>query len=46
MVVINGPVARAGSILYLLSTKGTNVPNNPAYVNTATNEHPIVIASL
>jgi hypothetical protein len=27
IVVIKGPVANAGSILYLLSTKGTMVPS-------------------
>ena len=29
-VVINGPVAKAGSILYLLSSNGISVPNTPA----------------
>ena len=38
VVVINGPVANAGSILYLFNIKGMNVPKSPAYVNTATRE--------
>ena len=34
MVVIKGPVARAGSILYLFKINGTNVPNNAAKTMT------------
>ena len=34
MVVINGPVARAGSILYRLSIRGTIVPNIAAIMMT------------
>ena len=34
VVVINGPVANAGSMLYLFNINGTNVPNNPAYIKT------------
>lgn len=33
-VVINGPVATAGSILNLLSNKGKKVPNNDANITT------------
>jgi hypothetical protein len=44
VVVINGPVASAGSILYLFRINGINVPKRPAYVNTATKETPIVKA--
>ena len=46
VVVINGPVANAGSILYLFNIKGTKVPKSPAYVNTATRDTPIVRAKL
>ena len=34
-VVIKGPVASAGSILYLSSTKGTKVPKSAAKIITA-----------
>ncbi len=34
VVVINGPVATAGSIFNLLSTIGTKVPNNEANMIT------------
>ena len=34
-VVINGPVAKAGSILYLFKAKGTKVPNQAAKIITA-----------
>ena len=44
VVVINGPVANAGSILYLFNINGTNVPNNPAYIKTEIKETPIVRA--
>lgn len=30
VVVINGPVANAGSILYLFKIRGTKVPKSPA----------------
>jgi hypothetical protein len=33
-VVINGPVASAGSILYLLSVRGINVPKSAAKIIT------------
>ena len=46
VVVINGPVANAGSILYLFNIKGTKVPKSPAYVNTATRDTPIVRAKV
>ena len=32
IVVINGPVARAGSTLYLFKTKGINVPKIAATI--------------
>ena len=35
---MNGPVAKAGSILYLLSTKGINVPKIAATTITVNNE--------
>ena len=38
MVVIKGPVARAGSILYLFKINGTNVPNNAAKTRTTGNK--------
>ena len=34
-MVIKGPVARAGSILYLSSTKGIKVPKSAAKIITA-----------
>ncbi len=37
IVVINGPVARAGSILYLFKVSGINVPNNAAKMITDNN---------
>lgn len=37
-VVIKGPVAKAGSILYLLSNKGISVPKMAATKMTANNE--------
>mgnify|MGYP004288339891 FL=1 len=37
-VVINGPVARAGSILYLLRSRGIRVPNMAATKMTANKE--------
>ena len=37
-MVINGPVARAGSILYLLSSNGINVPKIAATIITAKRE--------
>ena len=37
-VVINGPVARAGSILYLLRSRGMRVPNMAATKMTANKE--------
>ena len=45
-VVIKGPVANAGSILYLLSVNGTKVPNNAANTITANNEILTVILKL
>ena len=35
MVVINGPVANAGSILYLSNVRGIKVPNSAANTITA-----------
>ena len=35
---MNGPVARAGSILYLSKVKGTNVPKSAAKTITASKE--------
>jgi len=37
-VVMNGPVARAGSILFLLRIKGINVPNIAANIITLRRE--------
>ena len=44
-VVIKGPVARAGSILYLFRNKGVNVPNRAAKIMTVNREILIVIGS-
>ena len=41
---MKGPVAKAGSILYLFKIRGIYVPNNPAYRKTDINEIPIVSA--
>ena len=41
--MIKGPVARAGSILYLLSTRGTKVPKKAAKIITASNDMLTVI---
>ena len=41
-VVINGPVAKAGSKPYFFNTKGMNVPKAAANRITANNEDPIV----
>ena len=38
LVVINGPVARAGSIPLLCKNNGTNVPMRPATMITAKSE--------
>ena len=38
MVVINGPVANAGSILYLFKVNGIKVPNSAAKIITASSE--------
>jgi len=38
LVVINGPVAMAGSIPRLFKNKGTKVPMSPATMITATND--------
>ena len=40
---MNGPVARAGSILYLLRDKGTNVPKSDANIITENNDIDTVI---
>ena len=40
---MNGPVARAGSILYLLRVRGTNVPKSAANIMTENNEIDTVI---
>ena len=44
LVVINGPVAIAGSIPLLSKNKGTKVPIKPAMIITATSEADIAIA--
>jgi len=41
---MNGPVANAGSILYLSKNKGVNVPNNAA--NTITHKRDILTVML
>ena len=46
IVVMNGPVARAGSILYLFKINGTNVPNSAAKTMTESNERLMVIEIL
>ncbi len=38
LVVINGPVAKAGSMPYLFRIIGINVPINDAVIITETNE--------
>ena len=41
-VVMNGPVATAGSIPFLCSIKGTKVPTSDAIMITITREIPMV----
>ena len=43
---MNGPVARAGSILYLSRVRGTNVPKSAAKTITASKDKPMVILKL
>ena len=44
-VVINGPVATAGSILNLFNKRGTKVPNTEAKMITAKSEELTVMVS-